>query len=688
MITNSKRWEVPIYGYDLSPPKYRRAFKRVEDGMEWVDTNGGAITFRKLANAKEIKFAWAYSDDTDYIIQKSPKALLKLVQKPSYIRLISPGMLEWLIQQAKDAYYNTAAPLMDDAIYDRLEDRLKKLYPKSPVLRTGSAPQEQVTGKVTLPYYMGSLDKIKSGVENWGYPGPYLITEKLDGVSVLYTNEKGICKLYTRGNGIVGQDVSHLCQPLGLPGIPNGWAVRGELIMPEIAFQKYSAEFKNPRNMMSGLVNSKRAAPALVDSRLVAFELLNPRRTFSQALKSLKSKGFNVPWHQQVNTLDSGVLTDLLISRKSKSKFALDGLVVYDDNRHETSESGNPPWAFAFKSIAASDKVIATVTGIEWNTSKHGQLKPVVQFDPVQLSGVSVSRATGHHAKYIQDNSIGIGAKIEITRSGDVIPYILKVVKKAKRAAMPEEYNWDWDSTSTNAIVRETNDSQAAAQLLAQFRNLGIEKIGKGKVANMVASGYTNIDDLANAEDAELVDMLGPKLARTYHDMIWNALVSADHVALMMASGLFPMGIGKRKLTSVLETYPDITTKTPQQLIRLASSPPAQFSAGSFKQVLDIIPEYVAWIEGWELGNKPHRTAKTKQKSSKLSGNVYLFTGVRDKDLEAKLVENGATVAGNFSSKVTHLVAKSVHSLSSKAQKARDAGIPILDIQQLRSQFV
>ena len=104
--------------------------------------------------------------------------------------------------------------------------------------------------------------------------------------------------------------------------------------------------------------------------------------------------------------------------------------------------------------------------------------------------------------------------------------------------------------------------------------------------------------------------------------------------------------------------------------------------------MLDIIPEYVAWIKGWELGNKPHKTAKVEQKSSKLSGNVYLFTGVRDKDLEAKLVENGATVAGNFSSKVTHLVAKSVHSLSSKAQKARDAGIPILDIQQLRSQFV
>ena len=686
---NLKKWQVHVYGYyhDRKWRFHKKIFPRMRDAVEWADNNGGSLALRKLTRASDIEEAWAYSYDEDYSVPDTPKELFRNIKKPAYIKNLPPGMLEWLVTASKDAYYNTDAAIMDDATYDRIESRLKKQYPRSPMLRTGADPVVGAPSKVNLPYYLGSMDKLRSGVESWGYPGPYLVTEKLDGVSLLYINQKGVSKLYTRGNGMVGQDVSKLAKALRLPRIPDGWAVRGELIMPEAKFRKYASDFANPRNMMSGMVNSKSVSAALKDADFVAFELLNPRRTFSQALKALKARKFNVPWFQVVDTLDSGKLTDSLLSRRGQAKYAVDGLVVYDDNRHEVNESGNPSWAFAFKSIEAATKVKVTVTGVEWNNSRHGQLKPVVLFEPVWLAGVFVGRATAHNAKYIYDNKIAKGARIEVIRAGDVIPYIVRVLKGARKPEMPDQ-SWEWDATETNILSQELDDSQATRQLLHQFRVLGIEKLGAGKSGALVAAGYSSLDELYYASEDELAAIIGPKLASTYHDTVWGALSSADHVALIMASGLLPMGIAQTKMTSLFKRYPAISTWTPKQQMGKANQPPPDFSVESFREVLAILPAYATWLGDWGIKNKPYKVERVKRKSSDLEGNVYLFTGQRDNDLEQKLIANGATIATSFSRKVTHVVAANVNSTHGKARKAREAGIPIVDIQQLRSRFL
>ena len=196
------------------------------------------------------------------------------------LKMLSEKKISVMIDEATKAYYNDE-PLLSDNEFDIIQEYMKKKYPKNKALTQIGAPIED-KHKVKLPYYMASMDKIKpdtNALPKWKlkYKGPYVLSAKLDGISGLYSTENGEEKLYTRGNGSVGQDISHLIPYLRLPKTSD-MTIRGEIIMKKSTFlEKYKDEFSNSRNLVAGLVNKKTIDPEkLKDIDFVAYEVIKP----------------------------------------------------------------------------------------------------------------------------------------------------------------------------------------------------------------------------------------------------------------------------------------------------------------------------------------------------------------------------------------------------------------------------
>jgi len=301
-----------------------------------------------------------------------------------YINSLTIKQLEEEIKEAKENYYNKTPQITDDS-FDRLEDRLKKLDSKNKLLKQVGAKVEK--NKVKLPFYMPSLDKLKPDtVEKWlaRHKGPYVISVKLDGISVLLHSVKNEWKLYTRGDGSIGQDISYLSKYLRIPEPSSEVAIRAELIMPIAEFKKLEGENANPRNLVSGLVNRKDIdihATKKID--VVCYEVILPELKPSEQFKFLKSKGFNVSPNKTFENLILNDLSDLLMEWKSSSKYDMDGLVISLDKKYSRTTDGNPDYMVAFKQLLDSQTVTVRVVEVEWNLSKHGFLKPTVIIESV-----------------------------------------------------------------------------------------------------------------------------------------------------------------------------------------------------------------------------------------------------------------------------------------------------------------
>lgn len=301
--------------------------------------------------------------------------------------------LEGWITESKYAYYNSGRNAVingkevTDAMFDAWEDELRKLSPSSKVLKNVGAPT--AAKKVPLPYVMFSLDKIKpegAQVEAWttAVKGNYVVSDKLDGTAleVVYTDH-GI-KCYTRGNGLIGQDVSFLAPHLKLPAKCPYTAIRCEAVMPDAKFKAiWAEEFKNARNMVNGLLNRKDVHDGIKDIRVIVHDVLEPRGVPSKQLDKLKSAGFEVVWHDVYSSLDANTLSKLLTLRKQRSKYVIDGLVVAQDKAHRLAP-GNPDHKIAFKDNGQSETALARVVRVEWNASKHGYMKPVLIIEAIK----------------------------------------------------------------------------------------------------------------------------------------------------------------------------------------------------------------------------------------------------------------------------------------------------------------
>ena len=598
-----------------------------------------------------------------------------------------------LIQKANLAYRNGKDLLMSDDMYDSVIEYMEKRNPEHPVLKAIGAA---VTSgkKVKLPYFMGSLDKIKTDDKlidkfTTQYKCSYIVSEKLDGNSALYTGGK----LYTRGDGTEGQDISHLINVVKhLPKLNDGGiAVRGELIISRRDFEKVKDKGANARNMVAGLLNAKTPDLELARNiQFVAYELISPEMLPELEFKFMQDLGFKVVKAHLVSqdVMTTSYLSDVLIDSRKNSEFEVDGIVIMHNGIHKRVSGENPKYAFAFKSVATMEKAEVIVTKVEWNLSKDGYLIPVVQFNAVHLAGVMIQKAHGFNGKYIKDNVIGPGSRIVIMRSGDVIPYILEVLapSETKQPSMPTvEYEWTDTGVDIKLKNKDGNEELALKNIQYFFDKIDVQGVSSGTIKRLFVAGYKDIKSIIQITKDDLlkVDGFKTKSADNFMTAIKNAFKEVDCIKLMDASNVLGRGMGAKKIKLIVDNIPKIRESQyiPKTEELIAIKGIEKKTAETFVANLPAYHKFVKNIGIQCFSSKP---IKSKQSTdSSLEGQIIVFSGFRDKDLEEKIIEAGGKVSTTVSSKTTLMLVKTQDASSSKVVKANELGIPI----KLASEF-
>ena len=346
--------------------------------------------------------------------------------------------LSSMIRAANKGYYCNNKSLMSDEEYDILKEFIEEKFPDNEAIQEGhtACSVSVEKKKITLPFEMWSMNKFKKEqqITTWlkDYKGPFIISAKVDGVSAGYSTMGDKPVLFTRGNGKVGQDISHAIEYLGLP-TQKGIEIRGELLMKKDVFEtNWSDRFANVRNMIAGTANAKESFPERwSDIDFVCYEVVAPHLTPSKQFALIKKLNIISVIHKKMTKIDKTVLSKYLIDWRENYDYDIDGIIVADDKKYPRT-SKNPKHAFAFKTVLDDQIVESKVVDVIWSPSKDGYLKPKVQIQPVKLGGAVIQYATLHNAEFVIKNKIGLGALVQILRSGDVIPKVEKVVKPAK----------------------------------------------------------------------------------------------------------------------------------------------------------------------------------------------------------------------------------------------------------------
>lgn len=623
--------------------------------------------------------------------------------------------LEKVLTYASDKYYNSPNPVITDALYDILIDFLKMKDPKSVILKSIGAKVKS-KDKVKLDYWLGSMDKIKppsNQLEIWSkkYKPPYNLSDKLDGVSALLTyKHDGQVNMYTRGTAMEGMNITPLIKYLKLPkwndvftyckknnikGSINLIAFRGELIIKESIFEKnWSKIFKNGRNSVAGLVNSKTINPDLAsDTDLVIYEVVEPFYPIEKQLNIVKDIGFITVTNKIINQtfLDFTLLSKYLKERRIKSEYQIDGIIVTSCGKHDRNIDGNPEYAFAFKDILEDQKAKTTIISIEWNISKDGLIKPTILLEPVTIGGVEIKRVTGNNAKFIMDNKLGPGAQIEIIRSGDVIPKVEKVIKVAKSGSgsLPD-MNYYWNETKVDIILDNHKDSLNVLikNIYYFFSKLETKGLGEKNVEKMVEAGLNTIPKIlgANKEKFIIVEGFGEKTAENLIESIKKALINVPLAKLMAASNKLGHGIGEERIKQVLAIYPNLISDYKKWTKKEFIDKIKEINGWEDKTASLLVNNFGEFIKFYASISKYvtiEVVKKTKIINGEFTGKIVVFTGFRDKNLEERIEAQGGKIGSTVSKNTDYLVIKEQSESTDKITKAISLGIKIITKEKL-----
>jgi NAD-dependent DNA ligase len=652
----------------------------------------------------------------------------------TFLENVTDDQVSKMILYASKKYYNENAVISDDE-FDFLVDELKKRDPKHPTLSKIGAPLPKVTEikKVKLPYHMGSMDKYKLSdtkqFDKWlsKYKGSYTISDKLDGVSALYYWDDKTAHLYKRGDDQMGSDISFL-----IPYIPSLnkikinnqdklIAIRGELIISLDNYDKYLGDktnhkdtpktqskdgpSSNPRSTVAGLTNKKTIDPditKLID--FVAYEMLYPREIHTEQLKEISKLGFITVHHTLLKTIDFPKLIDILQDRKKTGKYECDGIIITDNNQHNINKLGNPEYAFAFKELPDKSTAECKVIEIEWNVSKDGYIKPTVLIEPVQLSGVTIKRATGFNGRFIKDNKIGPGSIIQIVRAGDVIPHIEKVIK-ATGESMPD-FAYKWNDTNVDIILDEAKNKNKditrehkISELTYFVTHMNMKFLSEQTVSKLYDEGFDTIIKILTItkEDLLTLDNFKETMANKIFETIQNSIKDLDILIFAHASNIFGHNFGSRRLKKIFENYPKVFTwiknksfddikNDVKEIEGFEDSLSGQFAENiiEFEKLVNKLPSN---IKSKVQEYKTHEIVEDK----KISGKTFVFSDFRNKDWEAHIESHGGKISSSISSKTDYLVTTKEaieEGTNSKVKKAIELKVEVIDKNNFIKKFM
>ena len=615
---------------------------------------------------------------------------------------LSETELNQIIRKANDTYYgNSVQQLLTDAEYDILCETTAQRFPNNKVVKEGHTTLDVIKNKAKLPFEMWSMDKIKpdtQALDNWKqtYKGPYVLSCKLDGVSGLYVSgkdENTSSKLYTRGNGVIGQDVSHMIPYLNLPNVCDV-VLRGEFVISKSTFtSKYADSFSNTRNFVAGAVNQKKIEPdKFGDIDFVCYEVIKPSMKPSEQMAFLSKISANTVQHtaQPVNSqsLTNHSLSNLLQKSRIDCKYDIDGIICYDDNVYPRTK-GNPAHAFAFKMMLSHQIAEANVIDVLWTPSKDGYLKPRVHIEPIVLCGARIEYATGFNAKFVKDNNIGTGAIVRIIRSGDVIPHIVEVVEKAVVPGMPDT-SYVWNSTNVDILLHDPESDAVVREknIAGFFRNIGVDGLSIGHTRRIINAGYDTISKIINMEyqDFMKVDGFKERLAEKFSVGIKEKLEQASLAELMHATNIFGRGFGVKRLQAILDAHPDIVTS---QVSRDETFSKLNTVSGmatkTSQQFLKNLPKFIHWINSVGLEEKMNTQTKTNtvSKDNPFYGKKYVMTGFRDKSLVDYLSASGAINSSSVSKNTDFVIVKNNNEITGKTKEATALGVTVISHKDL-----
>lgn len=643
------------------------------------------------------------------------------------------------IEELNYNYYTLDAPLVSDGEYDKLYDRLRKLE-KENGYRPENSPTQKVGGEILEKFEkhnhisrLYSQDKAQSyeDLANWidrskrhvnSYnelnsqklpPLEFIMEYKFDGLTINLTyNDGKLINAATRGNGIQGEEIS--AQVRTIRSIPlqikekSLLEIQGEALMPLSELKKYNKnnelQLKNARNAAAGAIRNLDTNETKKRNLTAFFYNISTTsldfNSEEEKLEFLKKQGFNVDtYHKKVKTYEE-IIDELKIIEKQRETLDIltDGVVIKINDKKTQDVLGYtnkfPRWSIAFKFEA--EEYTATLLDVVWNVGRTGKVTPSAILEPVDFSGVTVSRATLNNYDDIKRKKVKIGSKVFIRRSNDVIPEILGVVDENQEGTVEIEKPKYCPYCHTELIEGNVhiicpNSISCTPQLLARMQHFA-------------SRNAMDIEGLSEKTIGQLMDELGIKEIYDLYDLTYDDLINLDRFAdkktrnLLMAieeskntqlsNFIYAIGIpnvGERSakdLADKFKTLDDLRTANIEQLKEVndigeitAKEIVKFFKDDEIKESLDIL------LSKGIIINRENN----KNTNKSLEGLTFVITGTVEnynRDQIKELIEdNGGKVTGQVSKNTDVLICGLKP--GSKLDKAKKFSVEIYEDKQL-----
>lgn len=609
------------------------------------------------------------------------------------------------LTEASEKYYNDGESIVSDQEFDRIYDEFKAKYPKSKYLKQVGAAASNLFKKVKHSIPMGSQSKVNTAEElkDWFDKSnekvnknikELFISEKVDGFSLSLTYNKDFTQAITRGDGVTGEDVSQ--NVIKIPSVPKKIklsqkiTIRGEAVLFKKKFEELFKDKANPRNAAAGVIR-RLDGERCEHLTFLAYDILidgKEVKSEKEKFELLKEMGFTTPKYTicknltEVNSLWEKYSSNL----REASEYEMDGLIVCINDCSLQEVLGiidqRPRFSRAYK--FSSQLGQSTVLDIVFFAGRTGRITPVAQIEPIFLGGVTIQNLTLHNLSELKKLGVSKGCVIELKRAGDVIPKVERVVTKS---ATPLEIPSKCPSCGEKTVEEdkflmchnEDCDAKHYETLLHWVKTLEIKGFGEELVSQLNEAGLvaSPVDFYKlTVETISSLDRRGEKSATKVLAEL-NSKRELEYPIFIKALGIINFSDKTAEMVQPhFPTLDKLSSATAEELEKIhgVGEIVAKAIVKGLKQRKKTIAGLMKYIT-----IKPYTPPKA---GGKLKDKSFCFTGVRDKNLEKKIVELGGKIASGVSKELTYLVAKDPEENSSKLVKARSLDVKILTLTE------